>query len=91
MSRMNKADFMALAAERNIEIEDEPGDRRHIHGYAPGGMKFAATDTHNIGLWDDERGEQGARVDWADMATELELVECTDPNCEYCTEEGSDR
>lgn len=84
MSRLTKDAAMAIAREREIEIEDEPGERRHLHGYAPGGMKFAATDTHNIGLWDERRG---VPVDWDHVASELELTACNEPDCDYCTVE----
>jgi hypothetical protein len=80
---MTKAAFMAIASEREIEVVDEPGERRHLHGYAPGGMKFAATDTHNIGFWD---GERGTPVDWDEIAPELELVTCEDADCDVCCE-----
>lgn len=80
---MNRSDVFAMAAASGICIEDEPGERRHLHGYAPAGTRFAATDTHNIGLWDERRG---VPVEWDDIAAMLELAPCDEPGCEHCAE-----
>lgn len=81
---MTKRALLALAAERGIEVEDEPGERRHIHAYAPQGYRFAMTDTHNLSLWDERRG---VPVPFDALADDLELVACDDPDCDYCTDE----
>jgi hypothetical protein len=94
-----KKDFLALAAELGVEIDDDERESRpsrftgakaprHIHAYAPVGSRFEATDTHNIGLGEYRAGE---RIDWRALAIEITLTPCDgiDDNggpCEYCNE-----
>lgn len=85
----NRAQLVAWCDARGISLSFENWtSTKHIHANidAPR-MKFRATDTHNLGLGNWERGE---RIDWRDVGQQLvdaDFGPCDDAECEYCRQE----
>jgi hypothetical protein len=76
--------FFARASALGIEIdEDRDPNGVLFMAHAPAGFKFEASTCHCCNLGGADRGET---VDYDRMTRELELVPCTDEDCEYCND-----